>query len=91
MKLVEQHIILKSNKDWKQIDQLCFLSKNLYNASLYIIKQEYLISGRVLRYNELEKKLKESNQVDYRNLPSSVSQQILMVLDKNIKSYFWFT
>ncbi|KKL14211.1 hypothetical protein LCGC14_2517970, partial [marine sediment metagenome] len=38
--LVEQHIIKKSYKNWDQIDNLAFLSKNLYNSAIYTIKQE---------------------------------------------------
>ena len=35
MKMVERVIIKKSNKQYKELDNLCFLSKNLYNATLY--------------------------------------------------------
>ncbi len=34
MKLVEQHIIKSNNKFYKELDNLCFLSKNLYNTAL---------------------------------------------------------
>jgi hypothetical protein len=35
---VERHIISKQHKEFKKIDNLCFLSKNLYNVALYTIK-----------------------------------------------------
>ena len=35
MQLVERHIITKYNENWKTIDHLCYLSKNLYNSSIY--------------------------------------------------------
>jgi hypothetical protein len=38
MKLVEKHIISKSHKNYKEIDHLAFLSKNLYNKGNYIIR-----------------------------------------------------
>ena len=39
MKLIEKHIIKPSNYNYKEIDQLCFLSKNLFNAVNYIVRQ----------------------------------------------------
>ena len=86
MILVEKHNINKSNSDWKQIDHLCFLSKNLYNHALYTIKQHFNETSKVLRYKQVDK-LMQLNE-NYSLLPNNTSQQILMVLDKNIKSYF---
>ena len=42
MQLVEQHIIKQDNQYFKEIDNLCFLSKNLYNSCLYLIRQEFI-------------------------------------------------
>jgi putative transposase len=87
--LSERHIITKNNPQWKIIDQLCFFSKNLYNSAIYEIKQHYLETGRFLRYKHIEKLLKRKEEYnDYYTLPPATSQQILMVLDRNIKSYF---
>ena len=41
MQLVEQHIIKKSDFLYKELDKMCFLSKNLYNQSLYRVRQYY--------------------------------------------------
>ena len=38
MKLVERHIIKKNDKRYNELDNLCFLSKNLYNQALYRIR-----------------------------------------------------
>lgn len=88
MYLTEQHIITVNDKRYKDLDRICFLSKNLYNAALYIIKQEFLVSGKWIRSVELNKKMVAENNVDFRALSGSSSQQILMALDKNLKSYF---
>ena len=89
MILTEQHIITKYNLQWKLIDNLCFLSKNLYNSAIYEIKQEFIKSAKVLRYVTLEKILKNKEEFnDYYKLPPAVSQSILIVLNRNIKSYF---
>jgi len=84
----EKHIITKQNKNWKEIDHLCFLSKNLFNASLYTIKQTKESTGKFIRYNDLEKQFRISKQNDYTALSPNSSQQILMLMDKNLISFF---
>lgn len=88
MYLVEQHIISVSDKRYKDLDRICFLSKNLYNAALYTIKQEFLRTGKWIRYTSLDRKLKDEDNFDYRAISAASSQQILMSLDKSLKSYF---
>lgn len=88
MYLVEQHIITVNDKRYKDLDRICFLSKNLYNAALYIIKQEFLSTGKWIRAVDLNKKMVAENNIDYRAMSGSSSQQVLMALDKNLKSYF---
>lgn len=88
MKLVESHIINNNHTFYKECDKLCFLSKNLYNAALYKIKQQYKIDGKYLNYYQLSKTLCKENQLDFRALPSKISNQTLMLLDENYKSFF---
>ena len=88
MILAERHIIKKDNTLFKEMDNLCFLSKNLYNKGLYIVRQHFFNTEKYLNYNTLENILKKSKDVDYYALPTKVSQQILMVLDNNFKSFF---
>lgn len=88
MYLVEQHIISVNDKRYKDLDRICFLSKNLYNAALYTIKQEFLRTGKWIRYTSLDRKLKDEDNFDYRAISAASSQQILMSLDKSLKSYF---
>ena len=86
MQLVERHVINRNHKHYKEIDNICFLSKNLYNAANYIIRQEFINNSKHLNYNAIQK-LIQSN-IDYKSLPAKVSQQVLMLLDKNWKSFF---
>ena len=89
MQLTEQHIIKKSNLNWVSIDNLCFKSKNLYNYANYTIKQFYEVNKKYLNYNAIEKLLRvEMQHGTYFALPNNSSQQILMILDKNWKSFF---
>lgn len=90
MNRVEKHIIKSNNKYYDLLDEFCFKSKNLYNYANYIIRQEFVNNGKWIRYNDLDKLLKqEGNNFDYRNMPSSAtSQQCLRLLDKNWTSFF---
>lgn len=90
MNRVEKHIIKSNNKYYKMLDEYCFKSKNLYNYANYIIRQEFINNGNWIRYNELDKIVKnKENDFDYRNMPlGSSAQQCLKVLDKNWKSFF---
>lgn len=86
MQLVERHIIKRGHKHYLEIDNLCWLSKNLYNYANYTIRNHFFQTGEYLNYNTIQKQLQDSP--DYKALPAKVSQQILMVLDKNWKSFF---
>lgn len=88
MYFVEQHIISRNHKSWKSIDYNCFLSKNLYNHTLYKIKEHYEQTGKFLRAYDIIKQFTNENQVDYRALPAAVAQQIIMVIDQNHRSFF---
>jgi putative transposase len=86
MQLVEQHIIDKVNPYWSAIDTACFLSKNLYNAANYILRQEYIFHGRYIPYADLDKRMKANP--DYCALPRKVSQQVLRQVDHDWRSFF---
>ncbi|NEO51935.1 MAG: IS200/IS605 family element transposase accessory protein TnpB [Okeania sp. SIO3B5] len=85
MRLVERHIIQKNHRFYPEIDRLCFLSKNLYNYSNYLVRQSFIFENTYLSYYDLQKTL--STQLDYQEIPAKVSQQILMILDRNWKSF----
>lgn len=88
MNRVEKHIIKSNNKYYNMLDEFCFKSKNLYNQGNYIIRQEFINSGEWIRYNDLDKILKQEGN-NYKNMPlASTSQQCLKLLDKNWTSFF---
>jgi putative transposase len=86
MQLVQRHIIKSTEHRFAQIDELAFKSKNLYNAANYAIRQSFVYGWSYINYNEMNRLMK-SHQA-YKALPAKVSQQILMILDKNWKSFF---
>ena len=75
----------KNHRFYSEIDQLCFLSKNLYNYANYLVRQSFIFEKTNLSYYDLQKTL--STQSDYQAIPAKVSQQILMILDRNWKSF----
>jgi putative transposase len=84
MKKVERHII-KWNK---QMDELCFKSKNLYNYVNYLIRQEYVKNKKMLDEYKLTSCLSKEKQIDYCSLPISSSQQIVKLVFWNWRSFF---
>lgn len=88
MQLVEQHIIKKSNPLYKELDKMCLLSKNLYNQSLYRVRQYYFENKKYLTYANNVNILTQEQQVDYISLPRKVSQWVCKQVDQNFKSFF---
>ena len=88
MQLVEQHIIKKSSKEYKFIDEMSFKSKNLYNSTLYAVRQHYFKTKEYLNYYSTQKLFQNSKQPDYQSLPSKVSQWVMRMVDQNFKSFF---
>ena len=86
MQLTERHIIKSTEHRFAEIDQLAFKSKNLYNVANYVIRQNFIYGWGYVNYNEMNRLMKSHEA--YKALPAKVSQQILMVLDKNWKSFF---
>ena len=88
MLLTERHIIKKSNPLYKELDMMCFLSKNLYNTALYNIRQHYFNTKKFLNYYENVSKLSKEKQADYIALPAKVAQWVVKLADQNFKSFF---
>ena len=86
MHLVEQHVISRTDARFAAIDDAAFASKNLYNAALYEIRQAFILEGKYLPYEEMDKRMKQHEA--YKALPAKVAQQVLRQLDKNWKSFF---
>lgn len=88
MIIVEQHIYKKTNKHYPLLDKLCFLSKNLYNSTLYAVRQHYFETGKYLNYFNVNKLFLSENQKDYRAFPSRVGNMTQKLVDTGFKSFF---
>lgn len=86
MRLVERHIIKQGHKFYKELDDLAWRSKNLYNYSNYLVRQSFINEGRYLNNIDIFHQVK--NHETYKALPAKVSNQVLIMLHRNWKSFF---
>ena len=88
MRLTEKHQIHKKHKLYSICDELCFNSKNLYNAALYQFRQSYIDKKRKeLSWIDIYKLFVKEEQVDYKRLQSKVANDVLRKLGNNITSF----
>lgn len=86
MQLTEKHIIDCNDPRFSAIDAAAFKSKNLYNATLYEIRQSYIFDGKYLNYNQMDKRMKPHEA--YKALPAKVAQQVLKQVDHDWDAFF---
>lgn len=86
MRLIEKHLIKSSKPIYAEIDNLAFLSKNLFNCALYICRQAFFTGTGIPSFNQLYHLLKTGD--DYKALPAKVSQLVIKQVSKSFKSYF---
>ena len=82
MLLTETHII----KGSKELDEITFKCKNLYNRANYIIRQEFINNGKYISKIDMFNDLK--TDPDYMAMPSRVSRGVLRTLDGNWRGFF---
>ena len=87
---VEKHIIKKSNPHYSMFCEYTHLAKNLYNHANFLVRNEFVNTGKWLRYQDLDKILRHDvDYPDYRKMPAAQSaQQTLQLLDGSWKSFF---
>ena len=88
MILVERHIIKHKHKYYNELDNLCWLSKNLYNSTLYNVRQYYFENKKLLTYQVINKIYVDTNNEDYRALPAKVAKHTQMLVEHSFKSFF---
>lgn len=75
-----------TSKQYEYLREMCHLSKNVYNESVYNIRQQYFQEGTYLRYEANFSIMKFSE--NYINLGSNVSQATMRCADQSFKSFF---
>lgn len=88
MQLVEKHIIDRADPRWAAIDEAAWMSKNIYNAANYRLRQTYIFTGRRLSYQTIEQQFKQRHLLPDQQLPLKVVQQVLKQVDHDWETYF---
>ena len=83
----EQITIKRSHPMFNTIDELAFKAKNVYNSGVYIERQCFFQYSKFISYDTLEAKHKVEYPTDYQALPAQTTQQILMKVAKDCKSF----
>src|SRR5215469_8889312 len=86
MPLVEKHIIDRKDPRYAAIDAAAFKSKNLYNATLYIVRQIFIVEEEYLDYNTMDQIMQKHEA--YRGLPTKVAQEIVKQVHEVWVSFF---
>jgi len=86
MYLAQKNHIRTDKRTYKILKILTHLSKNLYNFTLYTVRQYYFLNGTYLPYEQAYHLVKHNE--NYKLLPSQVAQQTMKVVDRNMKSFF---
>jgi len=77
-------------KPSKLLNELCYLSKNLFNVANYEIRQFFFKTGNLIRYQKLyhQLKLNPAYRILHSVAGSHPPQQVLRQLDQAWKSFF---
>ena len=86
MKTWKQNLKHLTSKQYQMLREMCHLSKNVYNESLYNIRQHYFSEGSYLRYEANYPLMKTSE--NYKRLGANVAQQTMRNADYSFKSFF---
>ena len=86
MKSWKQNLKHLTSKQYQMLREMCHLSKDVYNESLYNIRQHYFSEGSYLRYEANYPLMKTSE--NYRRLGANIAQQTMRNADYSFKSFF---
>lgn len=96
MILVEKHNVKKRNEFFADLDQLCFLSKNMFNSALFRFREVFFANQNLatgqktkkLSGFDLLKDLALNDQQDFIVLPRKVSSGTVLSAYRCFTSYF---
>lgn len=88
MNLIEKHLIKENHILYKEIDNLSFQSKNLYNSLLYIVRQEFFKTKKYIGFVKLYHSIKLEKIWNECGLPKKVCNQLVNLVDQNYRAFF---
>lgn len=88
MNLTEKEIIYPADERFDSIKELCHLSKNLYNASLYDVRQHFFETKGYRAWQSQAPLFTQNKNPDYYALPSVLAQEVLRQVGQQFISFF---
>lgn len=82
----KQNLKHLSKDEYLLLKEMCRLSKNVYNESLYNIRQHYFSEGSFLRY-EANYPIEKTSE-NYKLLGANIAQQTMKCVDAAFRSFF---
>jgi putative transposase len=77
---------------FERLKELTHHAKNLYNQTLWTLREAFEATGKYFSYFQMDKAMKQvtnlEGEINYKLLKAKVAQQTLRKLDKNFKSFF---
>ena len=88
MNLTEKEIIYSTDERFDLIKKLCHLSKNLYNASLYDVRQYYFETKSYRTWQSQRPIFTKNHNPDYYALQSHLAGEVLIQVGKQFIGFF---
>jgi putative transposase len=81
-----------NKSQFKRLRELTAHAKNLYNQSLWILREAFDATGKYFSYPQMDRAMKQvanlEGEINYKLLKAKVAQQTLRRVDQNFKSFF---
>ena len=88
MDLTEKEIIYSMDARFDFIKELCHLSKNLYNASLYDVRQYYFETKSYRTWQSQRPIFTKNHNTDYYAIQSHLAGEVLMQVGRQFIGFF---
>ena len=88
MDLTEKEIIYSTDERFDLIKELCHLSKNLYNVSLYDVRKYYFETKSYRTWQSQRPIFTKNHNPDYYALQSHLAGEMLMQVSRQFISFF---
>jgi len=81
-----------SPPQFKRLKKLTHNAKNLYNQTLWVLREAFEVTGQYFSYPKMDQAMKQvenlEGEINYKLLKAKVAQQTLRRVDQNFKSFF---
>lgn len=85
---VETHQYNRNHPYYPIFDDLCYKSKNVYNSTLYNMRQEFFATGKWKHWTTVYNEFVAEHNKDYYALNTKVSKGTMRIVNGTMKGYF---